>query len=258
MLAVLVAGACARPRAPITVERAALVPDPAAQAARLYFTVANAGDAPLAVTDVLVPGATSSALRTPAAHRVAGPGGITALEVPIESIAVPARAATHLAPGGFVVVVHRLARVLHRGDTVAFRVYVADGRSVGAVARVMTHADLDTALTGVRATTIAAPPSVAAGVALYRANGCIACHGADGHGDGRLAATLAPPPRDFRNAAAYRNGPGVDAITQTLATGLPGGGQMPLFAHLSDTERRSLALYVASLQDSSQTRTPTK
>jgi len=37
---------------------------------------------------------------------------------------------------------------------------------------------------------------IAEGQALYRANGCAACHGRDGRGDGPLAPSLRPPPRD--------------------------------------------------------------
>jgi mono/diheme cytochrome c family protein len=66
-----------------------------------------------------------------------------------------------------------------------------------------------------------------------------------------VARTLNPPPRDFRTASAFKNGADEGAIAQTLATGIPGGGAMPLYAHLTDRERRSLALYVISL------RTPT-
>jgi len=91
------------------------------------------------------------------------------------------------------------------------------------------------------------PPSVADGRRLYDGNGCVTCHGAAGHGDGRISASLSPPPRDLR--AAFRSGTDETAIAETLAEGLPGdGGQMPRFLHLTEWERRSLARFVMSLR----------
>jgi mono/diheme cytochrome c family protein len=46
--------------------------------------------------------------------------------------------------------------------------------------------------------------SVSAGRVLYEENGCATCHGPAGHGDGRIAVTLNPRPRDFRDAAAFK------------------------------------------------------
>ena len=91
-------------------------------------------------------------------------------------------------------------------------------------------------------------PSVAEGRTLYRANGCITCHGPDGHGDGPIAATLAPRPRDFRDRAAFKQGNNESAIASTLAHGIRKGGAMPVFPHLSERERRSLAAFVRALQ----------
>lgn len=104
--------------------------------------------------------------------------------------------------------------------------------------------------------------SVEAGRDLYRQNGCVSCHGREGHGDGQVGGTLEIRPRDLRDAAAYKQGTDVDSIADTIANGVSGGaagarqtGQvyhhtqvMPRFNHLSDAERRSIALYVISLQ----------
>ncbi len=93
--------------------------------------------------------------------------------------------------------------------------------------------------------------SAEAGRVLYGQNGCAACHGPNGHGDGPVGRTLDPQPRDFRDASAFKNGTDVPAIAGTIATGVPEGGRMPRFGHLEESERRSLALYVISLRDQS-------
>jgi mono/diheme cytochrome c family protein len=98
--------------------------------------------------------------------------------------------------------------------------------------------------------------SVQEGRALYQANGCASCHGRQGHGDGPVGRTLDPSPRDFRDRGAFKNGRDLDAIAHTLAVGLSrDGGKMPQFNHLTERERRALALFVTSLQDDSKERT---
>jgi high-affinity iron transporter len=92
---------------------------------------------------------------------------------------------------------------------------------------------------------------VARGQALYAANGCGTCHGLEGRGDGPVAKTLNPPPRDFRDASAFKNGVDAGSIAKTIATGLTrDGGQMQSYFHLSDRERHLLALFVISLRES--------
>jgi high-affinity iron transporter len=92
--------------------------------------------------------------------------------------------------------------------------------------------------------------SVREGRALYEANGCVSCHGLQGHGDGPVGKTLTPAPRDFRDAGAFKNGTDGAAIARTLAAGLSvNGGQMPRFSHLTEAERRSIALFVISLRE---------
>jgi mono/diheme cytochrome c family protein len=116
------------------------------------------------------------------------------------------------------------------------------------------------------AASCAPSPTVAAGQQLFAENGCASCHGATGHGDGPVADTLAPRPRDF-STAIFTHGNSVDAIARTIAagiqmpmtshvgvTGAPIQHQqgMPKFAHLTDLERQSLALYVLSLRTPSR------
>ena len=68
----------------------------------------------------------------------------------------------------------------------------------------------------------------AAGRELYLRHGCALCHGQEGRGDGPNASLLRPPPRDYTDPAAYRNGTDVDAIAATIAAGMPApGGGMP-------------------------------
>ncbi len=92
--------------------------------------------------------------------------------------------------------------------------------------------------------------TAAAGRTLYGENGCASCHGPSGRGDGPVARTLAIPPRDFKDAQSFRNGRDEASIAATLATGIDrNGAKMPAFNHLSETERRGLALFVLSLSD---------
>ena len=91
------------------------------------------------------------------------------------------------------------------------------------------------------------------GKALYARYGCTVCHGLDGHGDGPISYTLKPPPRDFRDPGAYRIGRDVVTIARTLRDGMPDSPSMVPFPHIKDEERFKIAMYVASLQPSSDT-----
>ena len=84
------------------------------------------------------------------------------------------------------------------------------------------------------------------GKALFTRNGCAVCHGPDGRGDGQIAATLQPPPRDFRDPTAYKNGHSKAAIARTIQKGMP-GTSMPGYRHLSAEEREQIAVYIRSL-----------
>jgi high-affinity iron transporter len=105
-----------------------------------------------------------------------------------------------------------------------------------------------------------ARPSLNQGRSLYQTNGCASCHGPQGHGDGPLAPRLPAAPIDFRDVSLFKRGATEDAIAKTLAEGIsmehttPALHQthhellMPKFDHLSENERRSIALYVISLR----------
>lgn len=93
-----------------------------------------------------------------------------------------------------------------------------------------------------------AKSSIAKGKELFERNGCAVCHGEEGRGDGRIAETLKPPPRNFRDLTAYQQGTGVDEIARTIEKGVAGGGTMPAYAHLSPEERKLIAQYIVHLQ----------
>ncbi len=97
--------------------------------------------------------------------------------------------------------------------------------------------------------------AVAQGKALFTRNGCAVCHGPDGRGDGQIAATLKPPPRDFRDPGAYKNGHSKAAIARTIQKGMP-GTSMPGYAHLSAEEREQIAAYIRSLLKKENEDTP--
>ena len=97
--------------------------------------------------------------------------------------------------------------------------------------------------------------AVAQGKALFTRNGCAVCHGPDGRGDGQISATLQPPPRDFRDPAAYKNGHSKAAIARTIQKGMP-GTSMPGYRHLSAEEREQIAAYIRSLLKKENEDTP--
>jgi high-affinity iron transporter len=91
--------------------------------------------------------------------------------------------------------------------------------------------------------------SLERGKQLYDTHGCANCHGREGRGNGHLAPTLDPPPRDFRDRAAYRQGTSPEDIARTLSTGIVDRRTaMPPYAHLPASDRLSIGLFVASLQ----------
>lgn len=97
------------------------------------------------------------------------------------------------------------------------------------------------------------PQTVEEGHRLYRVNGCATCHGVEGHGDGPVAQTLGTRPRDFRDAQSFKRGREVNQIADTLKTGFGTDlGRMPGFGHLSEDERRAVAIYVISLARTSE------
>jgi mono/diheme cytochrome c family protein len=92
--------------------------------------------------------------------------------------------------------------------------------------------------------------AIARGRQLYGRNGCAACHGSGGHGDGRIAHTLRPPPRDFRQPENFRHGYEIEQIAATIRDGVAYPNRvMPSYGHLPEVDLRSLAVYIRSLAD---------
>ena len=94
-------------------------------------------------------------------------------------------------------------------------------------------------------------PSLQHGQALYAAQ-CASCHGAQGRGDGPLAAQLNPPPVAFsdRDRARARS---LFSLYQTISNGVS-GTSMPAFANLSDDDRWALSFFASTLAFSEQER----
>ena len=88
-----------------------------------------------------------------------------------------------------------------------------------------------------------APQSLALGGNLFVKN-CAACHGPTGDGKGPVAATLAPPPSNFKIIQ-----PDFDYILKVLRDGIP-GTSMPVWNdQLSQSESAALGAYVRSLYE---------
>lgn len=249
--------ACTPGERPMHVDRAAVALGRVSAPPALYFTLRDAGPRPDSVTRIEVDAAQAVAMQSPQPHRRPASGtSAAAMMMMVSAAPIRADGTLRFAPGGYEGALWGLRRPLVPGDSVRVTVTLASGRSVSASAPVVAHADLETILDPEAARAAAATePTVSEGRALYRTNGCITCHGADGHGDGPVARDLLPPPRDFRVAAAFTGGTDVAGIALTLAVGVPSGGSMPYYAHLSEHERRALARYVISLRTSSTTRT---
>lgn len=90
----------------------------------------------------------------------------------------------------------------------------------------------------------ARPPDMARAAHLYAQN-CAACHGAEGAGDGPVAATLTPPPTDFtdRGRAVQRS---LFGLYNTITLGV-NGTAMPAFSGLDEADRWALAFHVGGL-----------
>ena len=97
--------------------------------------------------------------------------------------------------------------------------------------------------------------SIARGRVVYEEQGCAACHGEVGRGDGPSAPTLVDDADDYIKVAdltqrwTYRGGPTKEDIYRTFSTGL-NGTPMPSYADSLEVEdRQHLVNYVYSLGD---------
>ncbi len=80
---------------------------------------------------------------------------------------------------------------------------------------------------------------------------CLACHGAEGRGDGEAAYLLYPKPRDFVTAnyrliSTWEGVPTDEDLFRSISRGMPGSA-MPSWAHLPEKTRWGLVHYLKSL-----------
>ncbi len=92
---------------------------------------------------------------------------------------------------------------------------------------------------------ISTPELVAKGKEIFAAQ-CVACHGADGQGNGPAASALNPAPRNFHVDAGWKNGRKATLVFKTLKEGLPPSA-MASYASLPTDDRWALSHYVISL-----------
>lgn len=92
-------------------------------------------------------------------------------------------------------------------------------------------------------------PDLKRGATLYQEQ-CASCHGAEGRGDGPLAAKLEPAPIAFtdRERARERS---LFSLHQSITRGVE-GTSMNSFAQLSDDDRWALAFYVSTMSFSKE------
>ncbi len=83
---------------------------------------------------------------------------------------------------------------------------------------------------------------IAKGKEIYTTN-CVACHGADGKGDGIAAGALVPKPRNFTSLNGWINGPKISGIFKTLSEGIKGSA-MVAFDVISPKDKLALAQYI--------------
>lgn len=90
----------------------------------------------------------------------------------------------------------------------------------------------------------AAVPDLAHGATLFQAQ-CASCHGAQGRGDGPLAASLNPPPIAFADHGRARER-SLFALHQVISNGVP-GTSMQSYKALPEADRWALAFFVGTL-----------
>lgn len=101
---------------------------------------------------------------------------------------------------------------------------------------------------------ISTPELVAHGRELYSVQ-CVACHGAEGKGNGPAASALNPHPRNFTATEGWKNGRKPTMVFKTLKEGLPPSA-MASYATLPADDRWALTHFVLSLASNPETDTP--
>ena len=85
------------------------------------------------------------------------------------------------------------------------------------------------------------------GKEIYTNNGCWACHGDSGKGDGPSSGTFNPKPRNFSNAENFSQGSSLEQIAESIKTGVP-ESFMVGYPHLNIEDRILLARYITSFR----------
>lgn len=91
------------------------------------------------------------------------------------------------------------------------------------------------------------PGAVQQGAEIFVRN-CASCHGAEGHGDGGIASSMNPHPRNLTRISDYKAGYGDLALFRTVKYGLSGTGMVPWNGRMSDDEIWKVVSYVRTLQ----------
>lgn len=84
--------------------------------------------------------------------------------------------------------------------------------------------------------------------AQHFARNCASCHGAEGQGDGAIALSMTPRPRDLTRSDQYVAGAGELALFRTVKFGLYATGMAPWKGRMSDDEIWEVVCYVRTLQ----------
>jgi mono/diheme cytochrome c family protein len=91
------------------------------------------------------------------------------------------------------------------------------------------------------------PQLLAAGKAVYESSvGCSACHGVTGQGNGPVAFSLKPPPRNFVKDE-FKAGDSVEQVYNTITNGLR-DTRMVGYPQVAEPHRWALAYYVLSFR----------
>ena len=85
------------------------------------------------------------------------------------------------------------------------------------------------------------------GSKLYRQHGCVACHGETGKGDGFAGTKLSPPPRDYSELSAYKQGSSREDIAKTLSIGVPDTA-MAAYPYISKEDRLAIASFIINIR----------
>lgn len=94
------------------------------------------------------------------------------------------------------------------------------------------------------------PPRIAVPFpeAMYVQNGCAACHGMDGQGNGpKMSAWSTVSMPNFQNKNSYKQGNAKEDIESSIRTGVP-GTLMKSYSYLRKEEREALASFIYNMQ----------